>query len=578
MTSGGVADPTGTDERYVREWLETGGTGLSASRRGPRRTDPAMRCRRVGPRRWSTRTARLIAPLARQSLGMLGPLPRLVEAFRTGTAPVPALRRGHPRRHRGAQPGDVRQRARQRCGSRRPGRARPAGAPRRAGWRTSAAAAGWSSIAIARAYPRGGRGHRLDGPPSTRRAPTPRPRVWTTASASSSGDAGELRLGGRLRSGDDLRGAARHGPAGGGARRRPAALADGRHGVVVDERVAESFTAPGDEIERLMYGFSVLHCLAVTRRPSIGRDRHRDAARHAARLRREAGFSASRCCRSRTTSGASTASTREGHGATALPLRVTGILLIHGGWHGPWCWDDFARPAHRARPRGPDRASCAATTGGRPDLVPDRATTSRTCGAPRRGSPSPGPRRALAGRAAGAEVPRTACRCRGLVLMASVPTAGTIRRGRAPRRAPPAGLLKANLLLSLRPFIGHAGLVRDLFFTPDTPQPIVDHCHARLQDESYLAFLDILTFVRAGGRRVERRYWCSAPSGTRSSRSRGAPDRACLRDRGGDPSRRGPRHDARARAGSEVADRVDAWVRGTPSPIRHKCPTGTRRT
>lgn len=40
-------------------------------------------------------------------------------------------------------------------------------------------------------------------------------------------------------------------------------LADGGSVVVADERVAERFTAPGDEIERLNYGFSVLHCLAV---------------------------------------------------------------------------------------------------------------------------------------------------------------------------------------------------------------------------------------------------------------------------------------------------------------------------
>jgi hypothetical protein len=31
--------------------------------------------------------------------------------------------------------------------------------------------------------------------------------------------------------------------------------------IVADERVAETFTAPGDSIERLMYGFSVLSCL-----------------------------------------------------------------------------------------------------------------------------------------------------------------------------------------------------------------------------------------------------------------------------------------------------------------------------
>ena len=38
--------------------------------------------------------------------------------------------------------------------------------------------------------------------------------------------------------------------------------------IVGDEKVAESFTAPGDELERLNYGFSVLHCLASAARTS----------------------------------------------------------------------------------------------------------------------------------------------------------------------------------------------------------------------------------------------------------------------------------------------------------------------
>jgi SAM-dependent methyltransferase len=42
-----------------------------------------------------------------------------------------------------------------------------------------------------------------------------------------------------------------------------AALADGGSVVVGDERVADSFTAPGDDLERFYYGFSVLHCLPV---------------------------------------------------------------------------------------------------------------------------------------------------------------------------------------------------------------------------------------------------------------------------------------------------------------------------
>jgi 2-polyprenyl-3-methyl-5-hydroxy-6-metoxy-1,4-benzoquinol methylase len=38
-------------------------------------------------------------------------------------------------------------------------------------------------------------------------------------------------------------------------------LAPGGAVLVVDERVADEFTAPGDEVERMMYGWSVTHCL-----------------------------------------------------------------------------------------------------------------------------------------------------------------------------------------------------------------------------------------------------------------------------------------------------------------------------
>jgi SAM-dependent methyltransferase len=42
--------------------------------------------------------------------------------------------------------------------------------------------------------------------------------------------------------------------------------------LVMDERVADSFTAPGDEIERLMYTYSILCCLPVglSETPSVG--------------------------------------------------------------------------------------------------------------------------------------------------------------------------------------------------------------------------------------------------------------------------------------------------------------------
>jgi 2-polyprenyl-3-methyl-5-hydroxy-6-metoxy-1,4-benzoquinol methylase len=42
--------------------------------------------------------------------------------------------------------------------------------------------------------------------------------------------------------------------------------------IVMDEKVAETFTAPGDDVERLMYAYSLFFCLAngLADRPSAG--------------------------------------------------------------------------------------------------------------------------------------------------------------------------------------------------------------------------------------------------------------------------------------------------------------------
>ena len=61
--------------------------------------------------------------------------------------------------------------------------------------------------------------------------------------------------------------------------------------LVVDEKVAERFTAPGDEVERMMYGWSVTHCLPtqMTEEPSaaLGTALRADTVRE---LATEAGF------------------------------------------------------------------------------------------------------------------------------------------------------------------------------------------------------------------------------------------------------------------------------------------------
>jgi hypothetical protein len=52
------------------------------------------------------------------------------------------------------------------------------------------------------------------------------------------------------------------------ARAARAALAPGGFLLVADERVADEFTAPGDAVERMMFGWSISHCLPASREKS----------------------------------------------------------------------------------------------------------------------------------------------------------------------------------------------------------------------------------------------------------------------------------------------------------------------
>ena len=268
-TSGELADRTGTDERYVREWLEQQAvTGLliaddddAAARERryelpPGHADPLV----------DMDSPLYVAPLGRQALGMLRPLPQLLAAFRTGEG-VPYPEYGEDTRE----------------GIAELNRAMfinelgtdwlPAIADVHAFLQSPGAwvadlgcGSGWSSIAIARAYPQA----RVDGIDSdTASIAAARENAATEGLADRvrfvDTDAGDPTLEGAydlVTIFEALHDMGRPVEALANARRM---LAPGGCVVVADERVAESFSAPGDELERLMYGFSVVHCLAVCR-------------------------------------------------------------------------------------------------------------------------------------------------------------------------------------------------------------------------------------------------------------------------------------------------------------------------
>ena len=96
-----------------------------------------------------------------------------------------------------------------------------------------------------------------------------------------------------------------------GLRAMRAMAGDGGGVMVMDENVGHEFTAPGDELERLMYGFSTLVCLpdGMSHPDSVGTGTVMRPAVFEG-YAKEAGFGGWRSCRSRRTSGASTGSAR----------------------------------------------------------------------------------------------------------------------------------------------------------------------------------------------------------------------------------------------------------------------------
>ena len=230
-----------------------------------------------------------VAPFAHLIAGIGGVIGRVADAYRTGDG-VPYSEYGEAFRHGqghinrpaythelpdewlGAMP-DVAARL-------RAGGARVADA---------GCGQGWSTLAVARAFP-DAQVDGFDADPGSiadarRHADVPN-AVFHTADADAVAQHGPYDLVLILETLHDL---ARPVEALAAAR---AGLAAGGTVLVVDEKVADEFAAPGDEVERMMYGWSVVHCLPtqLVEQPSaaIGTVMRADTVRECAAA---AGFS-----------------------------------------------------------------------------------------------------------------------------------------------------------------------------------------------------------------------------------------------------------------------------------------------
>ena len=268
LTAAGLASAAGINERYAREWLEQEAVAGILAVDG---ADGGDHGRRYGLPRGHAEvlldadSTNFFAPVARGVVAIGGVMPDVMEAFRNGGG-VPYEAYGEDMRSSIStlnRPGflnllgsswfpaiaDVDQRLR----SQPPARVADVGC-----------GTGWSSISIAKAYPLA----EVDAFDIDEASIADARR-----NAEASGVADRINF--EVRDGADPSLAGKYdlvtafetihdmsNPVGALKAMRALAKAGGSV-VIADEKVALEFTAPGDELERFMYGWSAVHCLQV---------------------------------------------------------------------------------------------------------------------------------------------------------------------------------------------------------------------------------------------------------------------------------------------------------------------------
>ena len=268
LTAPELAAHAGTNERYTREWLEQQATAGFLACDNPEAAEGERRFQLpegyeavfVDPE-----SLNQMASFCQAMAGAVAPLPQLLQAFRSGDG-VPYADYGenlHEGQARANRPAFANLLAEEWIAAMPDVVARlQADPPARIA--DIGMGQGWSSIALARAFPKA----RVDGfdldeasvaaAQEHVRAAGVADRVTMIAQ-----DAGDTELAGRydfalaVECVHDMSDPV----AVLSAMRR--LVGPGGTVLVVDERVQDAFTPNGDDIERMMYGFSVLHCLPV---------------------------------------------------------------------------------------------------------------------------------------------------------------------------------------------------------------------------------------------------------------------------------------------------------------------------
>ena len=184
------------------------------------------------------------------------------------------------------------------------------------------------------------------------------------------------------------------------------------------------------------------------------------------------------------------------------------ILFVHGAWHGAWCWVPHFLPYFAQQGYAVHALSFRAhgTSAGRERLrgkriaqyAEDLAQVAAQLGQPP----------IIIAHSMGTLVAQKYLEkhtAPATVLLAPVPPQGVIATTLriAGRHLGP--FLHANATLSLYPLIATNKLARDAFFSADMPEDQVTTYQQQMQDEAYLAFLDMIIFNLSRPKQVQQR-------------------------------------------------------------------------
>lgn len=182
----------------------------------------------------------------------------------------------------------------------------------------------------------------------------------------------------------------------------------------------------------------------------------------------------------------------------------TPLVFVHGAWHGAWCWEDHFLPyfaghgfhvlAPDLRGHGKSPARTAMRWNRISGYVDDVASVIASLDRPP----------IVIGHSMGGFVVQHLLRRQvalaGAALLATVPSYGVWRVTLDIARHRPLAFARANLRLSLAPLVEDVDAARDLFLDADTPDAEAHAFAARLGDESWLGFLDMLALALPRGK------------------------------------------------------------------------------